>query len=388
MRLYWTFSLLTAVFVCGCQEAKKNSVQDAWNRNSTPAKLAVAQNQLEQGLPDKAAQTVAECLKAEPDNPNVHIMAGRVHLAARRNESAQKSFEKAVELDPAAADGWFGLGIIAQDAGDNAGALEHYQKAMELQPQRTDYVLAAASTLALLGQIEQGRILLDEQLSKTGGDVELLCAAAQLARKANQPDKARDYYGRAMLVNPADKGVMMGLAELYISQGNWAQAADIFEKLLPLVEGTQKQECLRRIAEANLNAGRFAQALNCYDMLSVELRQDADVWLGMAKSALGTGDPVRAEYSAQKALRIHPGWNEATAALGCGQYLAGRYDESLRTFDSLKSDGRLGGFAWLMSGQSLQKLGRTSQAGEAFARAEKMNPDSELVRLVTGQKQL
>jgi Tfp pilus assembly protein PilF len=388
MRLNWTAFALTAVFVCGCQEPNKPSARDLWNHTSTPAKLVVAQNQLEQGQLDKAEQTIGDCLKAEPDNPQVNIMAGRVRLAARQTESAREFFQKAVEIDDTAADGWFGLGIIAQDTGDNAKALEHYRKAMQISPQRIEYVLAAARTLALLEQTDQGLALLDEQLSKTGGDAQLLCAAAQLARKAGQTDKARDYYCRAMIVNPADTSVMFSLAELYLSQGQWAQAADIYEKLLPRTQGTQKQECLRNIADCSLNAGRYSQALNFYDRLSVELRQDADIWLGMAKSALGAGDARRAKYSAQKALTIRSGWNEAFAVLGCAQYLGGEYSDAAGTFDSLTADPDLCGFAWLMNGQSLQKLGKTAQAKDAFARAEKINPDSELVRLMAGEKKM
>jgi tetratricopeptide (TPR) repeat protein len=55
-------------------------------------------------------------------------------LFLQRNKDAQKSFEKAVKIDPQSAEGMNNLGFIAQTEKRYARAIKYYEKALQIRP--------------------------------------------------------------------------------------------------------------------------------------------------------------------------------------------------------------------------------------------------------------
>ncbi|MHC4834971.1 MAG: tetratricopeptide repeat protein, partial [Planctomycetota bacterium] len=66
--------------------------------------------------------------------------------------------------------------------------------------------------------------------------------------------------------------------------------------------------------------------------------------------------------------------------LGSAHYMQGLYDQSLKAFYKITDDDELAGFAWFMTGRCYQQLGRSRQANIAFERAEKLDPDNQLIK--------
>jgi tetratricopeptide (TPR) repeat protein len=132
-----------------------------------------------------------------------------------------------------------------------------------------------------------------------------------------------------------------------------------------------------------MNAGEYGRAVTYYDKLSVRQRDNEEVWLQMARAALGAGAAKRAAACASRALSLRPGWSDAIAVRGCAQYLESDYDAAIKTFSRVTASRKMGGFAWLMSGRCYQQLGRKDLADIAYDKASRLNPDSRLAGLLS-----
>jgi tetratricopeptide (TPR) repeat protein len=205
--------------------------------------------------------------------------------------------------------------------------------------------------------------------------------AAALASRAGNTDKAIRLYQRAAAADPKNTKALQSLAMLYISSGNWASAADTYEKAMAVADASETENYLQRLASCSFNAARFRTALDSYDKLSVLRRDDPDIWLGIAQSALGVSNLKRARYAAQKTLSLKNDCDEARLVLGCADYLDGKYLTALESFNKLVTDDKAGSFATFMVGRCYLKLGRTKQAQAAFDKATLTAPESPLVSI-------
>ena len=119
-----------------------------------------------------------------------------------------------------------------------------------------------------------------------------------------------------------------------------------------------------------------------FDKLSVNRREDADLWLKMGQAALGANAAKRALACSKRALMIRSGWADAIALKGCSQYMTGDYFKSIQTFEKIRGDKKLACFAWLMTGRSLRKIGEHERAQLAFEKASLLDPENKLVAFV------
>lgn len=373
---------------CSCQnpQEKKAAFKQNYNKTAAPVKLTAVENMLEQGQVESARVAIDDILKNSPDNAPAHVLSGRILLEQQQYGQARQSFEKAVSIDPNSSDAWSGLGVVAQFSDNHNQALEFYQKAMECNPNQAQTILAVVNTLEILDRRQEAVGILEAKISANPSDITLVCASADLANRLGQTEKAISLYRRAMTIQPQNIAVLHSLGMIYISSGDWNNAADTFEKLLPLVGANQQEEYLGRIADSSLNAGRYRRALECYDKLSVTRRNDSHIWLGMAISSLGISDISRAKTSAQKALSYQSDCIEAHMVIGCADYLNGKSLTALGTFIPLMEHKEFGGFASFMASRCYEKMGRIDQAQAAFKQAAQLSPDSPLVAMFVNKK--
>ena len=159
---------------------------------------------------------------------------------------------------------------------------------------------------------------------------------------------------------------MEALGVCFMAHKQWTEAAEVFDKLLELNKNKTESHVLNWAAVCSLQAHRYSKALKLYDRLSVLRRDDPRVWLEMGHAALGADMPDRARYSAEKALQLDPGWNDAQVVLGCALYAERKYEKSADIFEKLRDDQQWESMAWWMSGRCYQQMGNEAMAQNAF----------------------
>jgi len=381
--------------VCaGCEShaTQKKAAADRWDKATSRMKLPLAERQYKSGSYQQATETVRQCLKADPDNPQVQLLYGKILLASGRRSKASEQFELALKSDKKLAEGWYWMGVVAEESRDYDRACEHYIEASLLEPSNVDYILAVVDVLVALNKSEQAVKLLNAKMKALPHNVSLKVAAADLVLREGDTKRAIRLYERvALLVD--DSGIVESLGYCYILDGQWDKAAEVFEKLLaehkedrstqerrkPTSQEEQRRKSLLRVLGiCNMNAKQYGRAVSCYSKLAAEERENAQFWLQMGQAALGARAPSRAFMCAQRALTLRPGYSDAIALLGCAQYASGDYLGAVESFEKIAADGKNGGFSWLMRARCYEHLGMKSQADRAYEKAMEINPDSEL----------
>jgi tetratricopeptide (TPR) repeat protein len=380
-------SLLLAALIAlfaGCQpQVDKKAVAIAkWQTQSSVANLPVAKDLLEKGQTNEAMGLIDKCLAAKKENAQANLMKGKVLYAQGKLTEAENYIHNAVEYDSKLDEGWFWLGAFAAKNDNQAMALSYYNKASNLEPANIEYITAIAEVYASQGKYDKAIEYLEQKSMNMPLNQDIAIVQADLYLRNGDIKTAIKIYKRILVTNGNDPEVIAALGYCYVIDQQWFQASEMFEKLVGDATAQQKETYLQLLAAISVSNSQYGKAVKYFDQLSVSKRDDATVWLKMGQAALGANASRRALACSKRALAIRSGWPDAIALKGCAQYLTGDYFRSIGTFKRIQSDQKLSGFAWLMTGRNLRKMGEHERATLAFKKASRLDPDSELVAFV------
>ena len=136
----------------------------------------------------EAARVLAEGLKA--------------HQLGRASQAAGL-YERAAQLDPAFFEAQHNLGLALFDSGNAKRALPAFENALALRPDSADARYNFALALKQANYISDAADQLERILRLNPEDTRAHLALGNLcAQKLNQPDRAREHYGRVLQQNP------------------------------------------------------------------------------------------------------------------------------------------------------------------------------------------
>jgi Tfp pilus assembly protein PilF len=119
---------------------------------SNPALEMDADTSEPQGKWDQAEKDYRKILEQNPRYPGIHFRLARLILSkpsppADFAEQAKKELQQELEIDPANAGAEYVLGELARQAQDLPGAVQHFSKATELEPNFSDAYLGLGMAL-------------------------------------------------------------------------------------------------------------------------------------------------------------------------------------------------------------------------------------------------
>jgi Tfp pilus assembly protein PilF len=374
--------IVIVIVVCaGCEshaESKKGA-KERWDRTSARIKLGLAQQQYDNGKYEQAAKIIKECLSADPEIPQAHLLLGKLLLTEDKMKGATDELQVAVELDKELHEGWYWLGVIAQESRDYKRAYEYYRESLLLEPSNVEYILAVADVEVARNNCSEAVRLLTDKMAVLPRDVSLKVAAADLMMRIGRSDAAANLYKQAMLMTTENDDIAEALGYCYVFGDRWREASEIFEGLAGQCEDEQQKKLYLEVAAmCSMNSAQYDRAANCYGKLSVEQRDNPEIWVKMGQAALGAGLTNRALVYGQKALALRPGYADAIALIGCAQYAAGDYAAAAESFRRITTDEKNKGLSWLMRARCYEQLGQTDRAERAYKKAFAIDPDSKL----------
>ncbi len=239
----------------------------------------------QQGQLENALRVMDALAKAHPDKPQVWGYYAHILFREEKMEEAERTLQKAFDLDPNFAMGHLLRGLFRQSEGEVIGALLLYRKAAEAYPPEAHDQLAQVYEM-----IARNELIL------------------------NRPLACRVALERAMTFSPGDQEVMQQYASMFGPQARMPACVNKAYTFRKTARPAQAAE-----------SGRFSEVRAAFDKLTKEVPTDPAAWfnLGLVLAWMGESGPAVEALNKSVELEYDDAHAEEAAALvevlRCGQ---------------------------------------------------------------------
>lgn len=183
--------------------------------------------QMGQQFTEKAADSFAAALKADPKLAQAAINDGIALLTLQKLDEAKAALKKAIALDPKNPQAWYNLGL-AQHAGNELDdALKSFQEAVKLDPQDVDSYYFEAVCYSELKQFDQAIATLEKALALNPLHASAEFALARALQRTGRTQEAKEHFKRFQHLTSTKVSAAIGLA--YGEQGRYSTVMPIEE---------------------------------------------------------------------------------------------------------------------------------------------------------------
>lgn len=237
-----------------------------------------------------AIEQYEQIVKIEPDNVDDHLLLGRLYRFDNDSEKAETELKTAVKLDPTSEEAITTLAMLYTDEGDTQralqvlgsvpdagrsaklyaalgatyeqrkdykGAIDAYQRAIQLDRDNLDAIRGLAENYLNDGQfdkaLEQYKVIADANPE----DAQTYLRMSEIYRRQGKYDDALDSLKKAQAMVPDALEVPYNIAVVYEAQGRYDDAIKILQDLL---KKTEKADNSYSQADRN-NRGIFIERL-------------------------------------------------------------------------------------------------------------------------------
>jgi tetratricopeptide (TPR) repeat protein len=135
-----------------------------------------------------------------PKDAEAHVQLGLIYLQRRQEVKALEHLNKAIEIDPSEIDANYELGKLARRKGDLQKAVEHFSMVVE---QNDKFALSEiwreiGATYLEAGMLAEAREALEKYTERRAFDSEGLYYLGKVYKAQNQTDKAREMFEQAV----------------------------------------------------------------------------------------------------------------------------------------------------------------------------------------------
>ncbi len=168
----------------------------------------------QQGDMEAAASLMRKLVKFDPENADILFVAQRIY-----SDLAEDTLNKLAVVGPGSARMQQAIAEKLINAGDLKGAIEHYRKALQIDPRVPGIHYELAETILESARTDaatqaEARKELEASIATDGDAAKTECVLAEIALLQSAPDRALAHYQRAYQLNPNEVQAQMGLANL------------------------------------------------------------------------------------------------------------------------------------------------------------------------------
>ncbi len=154
--------------------------------------LSEANSAFRSGAVEKALELAQEATKVAPENPRTHFTMGAILRVLGRAEDSAKAFSEVIRIEPNAVDAYAYRGQERFKSGNLTGAIEDFDKEIELSPSREPHHWQRGIAYYYLGKYTQGRNQFALHKSVNPNDVENAVFHFVCAAQVSGFEKARE----------------------------------------------------------------------------------------------------------------------------------------------------------------------------------------------------
>ncbi|MFN3312299.1 MAG: tetratricopeptide repeat protein [Hyphomonas sp.] len=161
------------------------------------------------GSDARAVEVLTSAVVIHPRNADLHMMLGRIRMAANEPGVARFSFERAAEAAADRAETWAALGTAYDQMGEHRMAQAAYQRALGLEPDRTTTLTNYGLSLMLSGDLTGAERQLRAAAEKPGADVRVQQNLALVLGLQGRFDEMKAVSGDAAPANVTEQNARL-----------------------------------------------------------------------------------------------------------------------------------------------------------------------------------
>lgn len=262
---------------------------------------------------EDAVDAIKKAMRANPTNKDLINMAGAILLHNHQYDDLEKICQIALSKDPKLADAYNILGIIAQEKGENAKAIYHFNHALDIKKMKynaikfnlanaerssknyaeaiklyenslkkfmTDKNFVSAKnfrfyqptkawiynnigiTLTMAGEYENALAEYRKSLKYSRNPARSYNGMACTFYELGQPDSSIKYLGLAIEASPEYASPYKNLGNVYYEQGKYDKALPLYEKAYSLDKDDEWLLC--KIASTHKNLKQYENAIDFF----------------------------------------------------------------------------------------------------------------------------
>jgi len=377
---------LIVLGVAGCAgpgtrhaEAVTKATQ-GWKDTRSAMILQSAQSFFDTGDLDQAEVTLLEAVTIDPQNSELHLLAGRVALERGQLERSHGRLQKAIDLDPKLPEARYYQGIVLQRWQKYDAALNRYREAYDLQADNMSYLLAVSEMLVACDRSSEAVDLLAGKLNYFDQSAAIRVALGQLYLMKGSFSESADHFRKAMILQPEDDSIREDYVTALMGGNQYAEAIKSLERLTKRYSMEQRADLHRMLAGAYEGAGRIADARNVYQNLKRDNPRDIELWIKLGELAWRSEDYSTALTAGQRVISLSADRYEGYTLCGLVWQKREMADRALEMFDRAAKLAPDKAEPLILRGITLQRDGRTAEAAAAYAEALRRQPDDARAR--------
>jgi adenylate cyclase len=208
------------------------------------ALMVFRRQELAKSMLPEARQASANALDLAPDLVEAWVSRAIVHMVARENDAAARAYEQAIALDPRCFDAHYFYARFFVTQGDHARAVEHYEKAFEIDPENylpmtlsIQEYQALGNPTGARGAVERAWAAIERRLAMDPDDSAACDHGASVLQALGRLEESRQFSERAIALRPDDGATHYNAACCAALARDYPRAMDLLERAVELGYG-------------------------------------------------------------------------------------------------------------------------------------------------------
>lgn len=337
-------------------------------------KLALAMGQHQDGVFLQAAVLYRELLAVEPRNADaLHLLGVLMHQIGQSQTAAQL-IGCAIQINPEYAPYHNNMGNALRAIGDTQGAKHSFKRSILLDPRTPSTYVNLGSLEHTLECWEAAEENFHAALRWSSEDFDALFGLGNLAMAKGEVAVAIGWYERAVSREPRSAGALNALGNAQIASGDQEGAKTHY--LAAAEYAPSNPDAHINLGNVYMAQKQFDRAIQSYERAVHCAPSDhgAVTLLGIAH--LKNEDAEQAMSAFARAVQLNPGHARSHLFLGHSLSKGKHFQLSIRCFEEAIRLNPNYDEAHNSLGVAYEGLGEYSKAGESFATALSLGPDS------------
>jgi tetratricopeptide (TPR) repeat protein len=231
------------------------------------------------------------------------------------------------------------------------------------------------------GDLEKAREYLLTELRGDAGNTELLCELGELALQAGDLAAAAGKFAQVLELDPEHIAARYAQGRIQLATGKLAEAIACFEQVEQVADPDEEGlvDFHLKFGEALMLSNRLPEARRRLDRALGRGEPSDELLMVMGNCLLSDGKPSEAAEYFRRVIARDAGHAFAHHHLGLAMMRLGRYESGLQHCLSAIEARPAFAVAMYNAAMGYALLGRWSQAREMLQRANKEEPNNELI---------